>query len=190
MLYIKYRDCIGHLEKVAFFEKTKYNRNYGGDFMKDNKQGFIHKNKMFVFIMSILITSIISLVVYIVVVNVKDNQNNPINQPVHDEPQQEESNSSDTKIQEFRGSYNRATDQITFNWKLQAGNKGIDSVELKYNGSNLMDVSSYRQCYISREGYNIPTGNNEFTLVVHQKDGKVIEQKVKVFIKYVPELPP
>lgn len=176
------------LERVAFFLKTKYNISYGGDFMKEKKQGFVYRNKMFVLIMSILIISIISLVVYIMIGKVKDNQLNSVEIPEQDEPSHNEQISSDTRIQDFNGSYNRNTDQITFNWKLNIGEKGIDKVELKYNGNKLMDVSSYRQCYISREGYNIPTGDNEFILVVHQKDGKVIEEKTNVFIKYVVSL--
>lgn len=107
----------------------------------------------------------------------------PIEVPTQEEPTQE-----DARITEFLGTYNRMDDQIHFHWSYTVGKEEIESVHLYHMADNAIDVSSYSSWTLPRDSYGLTTGDNDFTLVITQSNGKEIKKQIKVFVKYVVNL--
>lgn len=94
----------------------------------------------------------------------------------------------DALISEFGGYFNRSSGEIAFNWNYVAGKSPIRSVRLYHGEKELMNVTSYRSYNIDRNAYHIPTGDNEFYLKIQQRDGKIIESSISVFVNLVVDL--
>lgn len=94
----------------------------------------------------------------------------------------------DTHISEFGGYFNRSSGEIAFNWNYVVGKSGIESVKLYHEEKELMNVTSYRTYNVNRNTYHIPTGDNEFYLRIKQKDGKIVEKSISVFVNLVVDL--
>ena len=146
----------------------------------DKEKGFIRRNKFFVLLLSVLLLIILSLTIYILTQKLVEKNNTPIDVPTQEEPTQE-----DAMITEFLGTYNRMDDQIHFHWSYSAGKTEIESVHLYHSKDNPIDVSSYSSWTLPRDSYGLTTGDNDFTLIITQANGKEIKKTINVFVKYV-----
>ena len=147
--------------------------------MKDSRS-FWKKNGFFIILMSSLVLISVSLFMYTFLKNRSPQQmiSNP-NTPVQEEENQ------DAVITMFEGKYNNITQNINFNWSYTSNQSAIESVKLFLEDRELLDVTSYSSQSLSREMYGIPTGNNTFTLVITDEEGKQIKKSTNVFVNYV-----
>lgn len=148
-------------------------------YLKDSRS-FWKKNGFFIILMNSLVLISVSLFLYTFLKNRSPQQmiSNP-NTPVQEEENQ------DAVITMFEGKYNNITQNINFSWSYTSNQSAIESVKLFLENRELLDVTSYSSQSLSREMYGIPTGNNTFTLVITDEEGKQIKKSTNVFVNYV-----
>lgn len=149
--------------------------------MKDTRT-FWKKNGLFLLILTSLVVISLSLFLYTFITH---REKEPPQLPVEDAPQTSEEISEDAAITSFEGSYSKTTQQIDFGWSYEKGKADIQSVKLYLGDRELMNVTSYTTYSLPRELYDIPTGHNNFRLVITQENGNTVEKSTKVFVNYV-----
>ncbi len=99
-------------------------------------------------------------------------------------PVQEEEN-QDAVITMFEGKYNNITQNINLAGVIRAISLQLKVLNYFLENRELLDVTSYSSQSLSRDVYGIPTGNNTFTLVITDEEGKQIKKSTNVFVNYV-----
>lgn len=134
---------------------------------------YIKKNKIFTFLIVVLIISIFFLIVQFFNRNTSSViLNNRENEP------------TSVSIDEFSVSINPSLD-VVFHWQLIHGDEKVEKVEIYHNDVLFQDVSDKAMYSTALFATGLHTGNNEFTLKVSLDTGEVLEKSTYEYIDEV-----
>lgn len=131
---------------------------------------YIKNNKVFIFLLTILLF-IISILSYLILFP-KTNSN----------PTRSSDNQSTTaQISTFYGSFNDDVLAVELSWNINTGNKKLTKLMLYCNDEELEDVTNSYSISLKQSIYGLNTGNNKFDLVATFSDGTELTKTKYVY---------
>ncbi|MFV0381332.1 MAG: hypothetical protein ACK5KR_03770 [Breznakia sp.] len=134
---------------------------------------YIKKNKVFIFLISILVLSISILSVVLL-------------KQINNEEQQGSGSETNqvTKITSFNVHLDDRM-QLVYNWNVSVGKEAVEKTEIFHGNKFLVNVSNTASYSLDFLSSNIPMGNNAFTFKVYLKDSRVLEKTIYYYIDEV-----
>lgn len=139
---------------------------------------YIRRNKVFVFLLSVIvmITAVLG-IYYVTYIKKTDPQLPVINAPMEKEEKE-------TAIASFQGSYDSEAKQVRLSWSLQQGEQKITSLKLLHDDNTVADVNALNSYVLNQDVYRFPGGENTFVLTGTLENGETIEKEARITIEY------